>query len=191
MRVVVQEHLYTAHDLWTLSHLPEYDSRRLELSEGELIEMSPASGKHGTLASKLDRRIGIFVEEHQLGETTAAETGFILYKNPNGRDTVRAPDVGFISAARVPEGGLPEEGYIPVPPDLAVEVVSPNDDAEDLHLKIQQYLKAGTRLVWVFYPKSKSVAVHTPAGAHTIEIGGALDGGNVLPGFSLPLQDVF
>jgi Uma2 family endonuclease len=191
LRVVVQERSYTAHDLWTLSHLPEYDSRRLELSEGELIEMSPASGKHGTLASKLDRRIGVFVETHQLGVVTASGTGYILSNNSNGRDSVRAPDVGFLSAARVPEGGLPDEGYISVPPDLAVEVVSPNDDAEDLHLKIQQYLKAGTRLVWVFYPKSKSVAVHTPAGAHTVEIEGALDGGDVLPGFSLPLRDVF
>lgn len=189
--MVVQERFYTAQDLWTLSHLPEYDSRRLELSEGELIEMSPASGKHGVLGGNVLALMWNYVRQNDLGLITTAETGFILYKNPDGRDTVRAPDVGFINAARVPEGGLPEEGYIPVPPDLAVEVVSPSDDAEDLHLKIHQYLKAGTRLVWVFYPKSKSVAVHTPAGAHTVEIGGALDGGDVLPGFSLPLKDVF
>jgi len=186
----IREKLYSAEELWELSHAPENDARRFELSEGVLIEMSPAGGKHGTFASKLDRRVGNHIEDNNLGETTAAETGFLLFKNPNGKDIVRAPDVGFVAVARIPPGGLPD-GYVPFAPDLAIEVVSPNDDAEDLELKISQYLKYGTRQVWVFYPKLKRVVVHTPTGSYPIDVDGVLDGGDVLPGFTLVLKDLF
>src|SRR5687768_6041758 len=99
----IREKFYSADELWELSHAPENDMRRFELSEGVLIEMSPASLKHGTVALKLGRVVGDFVDEHDLGITTAAETGFILFKNPRGKDTVRAPDVGFVAKARLPE----------------------------------------------------------------------------------------
>ncbi len=188
--MVIRERFYTADDLWALSHLPEHDGKRFELSEGMLIEMSPAGGKHGDVAGMAFGFIWSHVTPRQLGRVTAAETGYILHHNPDGKDTVRAPDVGFISAARVPEGGLPD-GYIPFAPDLAVEVVSPNDEAEEIHQKVQEYLRYGTRLVWVFYPKSRSVAAHTPAGSHTVDVDGTLDGGDVLPGFSLKVSAVF
>lgn len=189
--MVVQERIYTAEDLWRLSHSPEYDEMRLELSEGELIVMSPASGKHGTITFDFGLFIGQHVRAHNLGIVTAAETGYILYKNPDpdGKDIVRAPDVGFIAAARLPEG-LPE-GYVPFAPDLAVEVVSPNDDADDLQLKIQQYLRYGTRLVWVAYPKSQTVVAHTPTQVKTFGVNDMLDGGDVLPGFTLAVKAVF
>ncbi|MBZ0290616.1 MAG: Uma2 family endonuclease, partial [Anaerolineae bacterium] len=146
---------------------------------------------HGGLASMLDRRIGNFVEEHDLGYTTTAEAGYVLFQNPDpeGNDTVFAPDVGFIAAERLPDG-LPD-GYVPFAPDLAVEVVSPNDKAADVQQKIATYLKYGTRLIWVFYPKTQSVVVHTRDGAKTYTIDDTLDGGEVLPGFRLPLRDVF
>jgi Uma2 family endonuclease len=185
-----QEKLYSAEELWELSHAPENDGLRLELSEGVLIEMSPAGGKHGTLTMKLGRLIGDHVESNHLGETTAAETGYILFKNPDGKDTVRAPDVGFIAAARIPETGLPD-GYVPFAPDLAVEVVSPNDDAETLEKKIGEYLKYGTKMVWVFYPNLKRAVVHTPSGSYPVGIDDTLDGGDVLPGFKLPMRDFF
>lgn len=188
--MVIRERFYTVDDLWELSHQIEYVDKRLELSEGMLIEMSPAGGKHGMLALRLGRLIGNYVEAHHLGETTAAETGYILGKRADGKDTVRAPDVGFISAARVPENGLPD-GYIPFAPDLAVEVVSPNDDAEDIHHKVNQFLKAGTRLVWVAYPKTQSVVVHTAQASHTLELDATLDGADVLPGFSLTVKAIF
>lgn len=185
----IREKFYSAEKLWELSHAPENDSRRFELSEGVLIEMSPAGLKHGTLALQLGRVVGDFVDENDLGITTAAETGFILFKNPDGKDTVRAPDVGFVSKARLGEE-LPD-GYAPFAPDLAIEVVSPNDDAEDLEQKISEYLKYGTRLVWVFYPKLKRVVVHTSSGSYPIDIDGTLDGGDILPGFKLELKDIF
>lgn len=187
--MVVREQLYTAQDLWEISHLPENADKRLELSEGVLIEMTPAGGQHGGIAFSFGLLVGPFVRNNNLGYLTAAETGYILYKNPNGRDTVRAPDVGFVAKARLPEG-LPE-GYIPFAPDLAVEVVSPNDDAGEVQQKVMEYLRYGTRLVWVFYPRTRSVVAHTQTQAVTIDSGGTLDGGDVLPGFQLPVQDIF
>lgn len=187
--MAVLERLYTAEDLWLLSHLPENADKRLELVEGVLIEMPPSGGLHGGTASKSDRRVGNFVEDHQLGYVTAAETGYILFKNPNGKDVVRAPDVGFVAAHRLPDG-LPEK-YIPFAPDLAIEVVSPNDSADDIRDRVADYLKYGTRLVWVLYPRSKSAAVHSPTGTYMLDSDGVLDGGDVLPGFKLPLKDVF
>jgi Uma2 family endonuclease len=161
----------------------------LELVEGVLIEMTPAGGEHGGLASEALRLIANNVRERKLGYTTAAETGYILFKNPNGKDTVRAPDVGFVAAHRLPKG-LPSS-YIPCAPDLAVEVVSPNDSAAEIHDKVSDYLRYGTRMVWVFYPTSKSGVAYTPDGAQVVDSDGTLDGGDVLPGFTLALKDIF
>jgi Uma2 family endonuclease len=188
--MVLKERLYTADDLWALSHSAEYDEMRLELREGELIVMPPAGIQHGGYASKMDRLIGNFSDQHNLGMTFAAETGFILFTDESGKDTVRAPDVGFVSAARLPEK-LPETGYAPFPPDLAVEVVSPNDSADDVQDKVRDYLRAGVRLIWVFYPRSKTVNVHSATGTTTVGIDGVLDGEDVLPGFTLRLGDFF
>ncbi len=188
--MTVLERVNTAEDLWAISHDPENDQRRFELSEGILVEMTPAGVQHGKYALKFGRRVGNFVEEHQLGETTAAETGYILFKNPTGKDTVRAPDVGFITSARVPKTGLPD-GYFLGAPDLAVEVISPNDEADDVQLRVTQFLKYGTRMVVLVYPKSQTVVVHTRTGSITLDINGEFDGGDVLPGFKLAVRDIF
>ena len=193
--MVIRENIHTAEELWELSHRPEYADLRLELSEGRLIVMSPAGWKHGSIALWLGRKVGDFVDDNRLGVTTAAETGFILYKNPDpkGKDTVRAPDVGFIAAERVPDDldDLPD-GYVPFAPDLAIEVISPNDDPKEIEQKIAEYLKYGTRLVWVFYSAKKEVKVYAPdQKTKTLKIGDTLDGGDVLPSFRLPVQDIF
>jgi Uma2 family endonuclease len=120
---------------------------------------------------------------------TAAETGYVLHRSDDGKDTVRAPDVGFVSKARLP-AGLPK-GYIPFAPDLAVEVVSPNDKAAEIQTKIGEYLRYGVRLIWVLYPDNQSIVVHTKEGARTLTVDDTLDGGDVLPGFSLPVRDLF
>ncbi len=188
----IPEQLYSADDLWRLSHSEVYVDKQLELSEGRLIIMSPAGWKHGGLASLLDRLVGTFVDLNDLGMTTGAETGYILHKStdPEIKDTVRAPDVGFIAKQRLPDV-LPESGYVPFAPDLAIEVISPNDDPEEVHQKVSEYLKYGTRMVWLFYPKAQSVGVYTPTSFQSIGRDGELDGGDVLPGFKLLLRDVF
>jgi Uma2 family endonuclease len=187
--MVAREQTYTAADLWALSQHRDYADMRLELIEGTLHIMTPAGGEHGGLALKIGARLYTFIEVHGLGYVTAAETGYILFQDARGRDTVRAPDVGFVAAARLPDG-LPQQ-YIPFAPDLAVEVVSPNDAADDVHHKVQDFLRAGTRLLWVVYPRTRTADVHTSQGAHTLTSADTLDGGEVLPGFSLPLRDLF
>jgi hypothetical protein len=120
--MVTREKLYTAHDLWEISH--DDDERRYELVEGVIYDMPPAGGLHGNIAMILGWHIAGFVMQNDLGFVTAAETGFSL---TGDNLNVLAPDVGFISKNRL--ATLPE-GYIPLAPDLAVEVVSPNDKAD-------------------------------------------------------------
>lgn len=177
--MALEQKLYTPDDLWELSGQGRY-----ELVEGMLIEMSPTGWLHGEVAGEIFGLLREFVKKHKLGRVTAAETGFTLAPN-----TVRAPDVGFIAAARVPEK-LPVK-FVPFAPELAVEVVSPSDKAADIHDKVLDYLHAGTRLVWVLYPSSKSVAVHTPNGSSLLDGNETLDGSDVLPGFSINVAQIF
>ncbi len=187
--MLTAEKLYSVDAFWSLTHHPDHAGKRLELIEGVVVEMAPAGLKHGTIALRLGRMIGDYVDAHQLGVTTAAETGYILGKNVEGRDTVRAPDVGFIAADKL-QADLPD-GFAPFAPDLAVEVVSPGDSASDIHERVSDFLRYGTQIVWVVYPKTKSIVVHTVTNAQTLEADDTLDGGDVLPGFSLPLKDIF
>jgi Uma2 family endonuclease len=188
--MAVQQKFYTADDLWELSHQPEYADKRLELVQGVIVEMAATGGEHGGLALEIGALIRNHVKAHSLGYYTGAESAYILWKDPQGvKDTVRAADVAFVRGERLPNG-LPR-GYIPLAPDLAVEVVSPSDSATDIHEKVQDYLRYGTRLVWFFYPGDRTAVVHTPDASHIIEADGTLDGGDVLPGFSVKLSDVY
>lgn len=175
--------LMTADDLWRLQD----SEQRYELVEGELIEVTPPGGVHGRIARRLSARLGDYADLHGLGETLV-ETGFCLERRP---DTVRGPDVSFLSAEQVPAGGLPE-GFIEGAPDLAVEIVSPNDSAAYLEEKVQDYLSHGTHLVWVIYPQTRTVIVHRPDGsAQMLGVDDELSGEDVVPGFTLQIGDLF
>jgi Uma2 family endonuclease len=187
--MTVQEKFYSAEAFRELCNLPEYEGARLELSEGELVEMPPAGGKHGGYVFQIGLPVGMHVNQHKLGYVTAAETGYILHINPDGKDTVRAPDLGFIRAERLPNG-LPA-GHIPLAPDFAVEVVSPTDRASEVEKKVAQYLQYGVRLLWIVYPDTKTVVVYTPNGTQRVGIDGTLDGGDVLPGLEIRMRDIF
>jgi Uma2 family endonuclease len=186
---LLAEQVYTAADLWSLSHSPEYDNRVLELSAGSLIVMSLVGWKHGVLASSLTRLISAYVKHHQLGQTTAAGTGFILHQSPDG-DTVRAPDVGFIAQARF-DTLQSETGFVPFAPDLAVEVISPSENSASVHQKVTEYLKYGTHMVWLVYPDPHIIAVYTPGTFHSLTVDDQLTGGEVLPGFSVLIREIF
>ncbi len=150
--------------------------------------MSPAGSIHGTLALRLGAAIQVFAEGNDLGYTFAAETGFLLETSP---DTVRAPDASFVRTERLPAGGLPQ-AYFPGAPDLAVEVVSPNDRASDVQEKVQDWLRHGTLLVWVVEPASQTVIVYRADGSATVlQKGDVVDGEDVLPGFSYSLNRLF
>ncbi len=178
-----------SHSLMTAEQLLDQSFRlgRCELIRGELVMMSPAGGYHGSLASELAFHIDVHVRQHKLGKVFAAETGFVLERNP---DTVRAPDIAFIAADRVAEARTPK--YIPIPPDLAVEVNSPNDRAGEVAEKVNWWLRCGTRAVWVVDPHSKTVTTYCPDGsARVFHHEQTLDGGAVLPGFTLALDQFF
>jgi Uma2 family endonuclease len=174
----------TAEELFCL---PD-DGFRYELVAGELIQRTPSGAQHGDFSSFMAHRLRAFVDPRGLGRVSGAETGFILRRDP---DTVRAPDAAFIRKERVPPGGPPKT-FWPFAPDLAVEVVSPNDPASPLLRKVRDYLRAGTRLVWVIDPDVRTVTVYkSPRVARVLEIGDVLTGEPVLPGFRLPLAELF
>ena len=170
-----------------LLKLPD-DGKRRELVGGELKEMTPAGARHGGVAAKLTSRLDRHVEDNRLGMVLAAETGFRISRDP---DTVRAPDVSFVVRERVPPDG-PPEGYWNLAPDLAAEVVSPNDTAAEVQSKVQMWLETGVRLVWVVYPDTRSIVVHnSPKEAVTLTAPDILTGGDVAPGFECPVAEVF
>jgi len=168
---------------------PEYADRIVELVEGEIIEMPKPSGLHGQITFLLSLKIGNYVVDNGLGIVTAADTGFILERNPEGGDTVRGLDIAFLSSSKVP-AVLPDH-LVELAPDLAVEVISPSNEAADIRLKIRQLLDAGTALVWIVYPDLRIVDIHTQDGATTLNAADNLSGGDVLPGFEIPVREIF
>ena len=187
--MAVQEKLYTVEDLWEFAHQPENNELRMELVEGVIYTMPPAGGEHGEIGANLLIEIGTHIRQNQLGHVTTAETGYILFTNESGKPTVRAPDVGYISYARMPDRLPPT--YIVLPPDLAVEVVSPNDGAEDIESKINHYLRAGVRMVVFVYPATRTVNVYRGTSVLRLSGDDVIDFGDVLPGFSLKVSEIF
>ena len=158
--------------------LPENDDKLFELIEGEIIEMTSNSFS-SMLAMLFGAFITTYVLQHNLGYVTGADGGYLV-----GNERY-LPDVGFISTARHP--GI----YIPLAPDLAVEVVSPSDSERQLMTKVGNYLAAGTT-VWVAYPDDQQVAVFAPnQPVKHYDRTGVIDGGNVLPDFKLALTEIF
>ena len=172
----------TADELLHLN-LPD---KRTELVRGVLVVREPAGYRHGEVAMNLATAVHTFVRAHRLGSVLAAETGFKLFSNP---DTVRAPDVAFIRADRVPSP--PPRGFPAMAPDLAVEVLSPDDRPGEVLKKVADWMNAGVLLVWVVDPVRHVARVYRRDGKESqLTARDALDGENVLPGLSIPLADV-
>jgi Uma2 family endonuclease len=161
---------------------------RYDLIRGELIEMSPAGGRHGRVAIRIGRFLDEFVDRNSLGACFGAETGFVLAEGP---DTVLGPDAAFVRAASMPPEDE-QDGYLRLAPDLAVEVISPSDRAGQVSENVAEYLEAGVRLLWVIEPRQRTVTVYTPnQNARVLREGDILDGGDVLPGFSVAVAELF
>lgn len=176
--------LMTAEDLLALPR----GQFRYELIDGELKKMSPTGHNHGRIAMRLSVALGLYVQERDLGEVYAAETGFKLRSNP---DHVRSPDLSFITAQRVAEVG-DTKGYWPGAPDLAVEVLSPNDVVSEVEQKVGEWLEAGTSLVWVVSAKMRTVTVYkSRTDIKTLTEKDTLDAGSVIPGFQYPIAKLF
>lgn len=161
---------------------------RHELVRGELRRMSPAGFPHGVVSARIAKRLANVADERRLGLVCGAETGFLLAHSP---DTVLAPDVAFVTAARVRLAD-PVRGYYPGPPDLAVEVVSPSDSANAVREKTQAWLDHGTRMVWIADPVAATVTIHR-AGTAPIVLSAAdeLRGDEVVPGFAIRVGELF
>lgn len=172
----------TADDL---AHL-EHPGMQTELVRGRLVEREPPGSAHGAVAANLAYFLSDFVRKHQLGIVFSQDTGFKIEANP---DTVRAPDVAFLSRER--RSAIPGRGYAAVAPDLLAEILSPDDRPADVMAKVSDWLAAGTRLVWVIDPARSQATVYRSNGTQSlIAAGGALVGEAILPGFSCPLAQV-
>lgn len=167
--------------------LPD-DECRAELFRGRLVRGPPAGMDHGRLANRIAFLLTGFVDRETLGEVFTADTGFVLFQNP---PTVRAPDIAFVSRDRLPS---PKEsiGFGRLAPDLAVEIVSPSNTAIEILEKVEDYLEAGTRLVWVVEPRRRSITVYRSRSEIQLLKGDdTLEGFDVLLGFTLRVAGLF
>ncbi len=176
--------LFSAEDLL---HLPA-NGRRMELVKGKIYEMAPAGGRHGRAAIVTGSLLEWHTKAAGLGMVFGAETGFRLARDP---DTVRAPDVSFVSADRLSAEELPD-GFLELAPDLVVEVVSPNDRPSEVREKVAEWLEAGTRMVIALYPRMRTAVVHRPSQEPvTLSKQDTLTGDDVVTGFSVRVGELF
>lgn len=181
--MATQIHTMTADELLAMPN----DGIRRELVQGEIREMTPAGRKHGRIAINVSTPLDQHVRANALGEVYAAETGFRLSRDP---DTVRAPDVSFVRRVRL--GGGDEAAFFEGAPDLAVEVTSPSDRYSAVLEKVWDYVDAGTSLVVVVDPPQRSITVYrSRTDVAVLTEDDVLDGGDVVPGWRLPVRDVF
>ena len=165
--------------------LPD-NGMRNELSEGELIEMPPPKHLHSQAAHAFLFRLYEAAKQYTQF-SVRSEAAYLLSRNP---PTVRASDVSVLRTERV--AGTPADGYIPGAPELAIEVISPSDTAEDLMHKIQQYLEAGATTVWAAYPKDGTIQVYRRGEpALTLGPGDRLEEPTLLPGWSAQVSEFF
>lgn len=188
MTTPVAERLITAEEFAGLPTPP--GGGKMELLRGRVVTMPPVGPDHGERAVRLGASMVRFADEHAAGKVRA-ETGYWLAGNP---DHVCAPDVSFVLAERLAAEQI-LHGAVTQPPDLAVEITSPGDRDRDVQEKVDDYLAAGVKRVWVVRPELKTVAVHRPGGdAHTYGIDdtlGSEDATFPVAGFALPLADLF
>ena len=185
----VLERRYDIEDLWQM-FCDSNDDKRYELIEGELIEMPSPGEEHGYLTIWLGMFLALYVSEHQLGRVTA-DSGFY---SEDDQYTLLSPDVAFRRLD--PDAEPASRKWVPVMPDLAVEIKSPSNTMAELHRKAAIYLQHGAQLVWIVMPDAKSVEVYRldadgDMQSEVIGRQGALSGEDVLPGFRLELANLF
>ena len=176
------EKLYNAEELQQ-----NFGHERYELIRGELRLMPNNNAEHGNKTEKLAARVTVYVEDNNLGETFAAETRFVIAQNP---DTVLAPDFAFVARERLP--AVIPSAYLRLAPDIVLETRSTNDTRREVAFKIAQWLNAGVRIVWTLDPIARTLTVHRAnVNPRILTIADTLDGEDVLPGFTYPVQRLF
>ena len=185
--MVIKARLYSVDDVWQMAG----ENHHYELIEGALFEMSPAGGLHGELAVLIGHYILIFAQAQGLLGKVTAEAG---YHPPDNRHILLAPDVAFVSRARAPQP-FPAT-FVPVMPDLAVEIQSPTDTLRQVRRKAAIYLRHGTKLVWIVLPDERGIDICRAVDGSRLDIefvgrDGTLSGEQVLPGFELQVSRLF
>ncbi|MHC5540767.1 Uma2 family endonuclease [Singulisphaera rosea] len=165
------------------------DGKHYELVEGHILERN-VSALSSIVTARLTSRLDQFCEAHQLGWIIGSECGYRCFPEEPGK--MRRADVSFVRLDRLPEAQL-SEGYLHLAPDLAAEVVSPNDLLYEVDRKIDDYLAAGVRLIWVVNPEQRTVRVQRNGNAllSLLRENDELDGEDVLPGFRCRVGDLF
>ena len=175
--------LFTVEDLEAMA-----EDERFELIQGELVPLSPIGRPHGTLLFNVGSPLFAHVEENRLGNVYGGEIGVILHRDP---DTVLAPDIAFVRGEPIPLENE-EEGYIPFAPDLVIEIASPSDSRPALRRNVARYHEAGVPNVWLVEYRSRTVSKFPLGGTEQVLTeADVLGGGDVVPGFRLPVADIF
>lgn len=175
------ERLYTADDLLAMEGETGY-----ELVDGKLVELD-LGYESQIVIIRLGRYIQAYLDTNPIGDA-GAEVGLAIFGSPR---RLRRPDLAFTRRDRLPDGKIPT-GHLTVAPDLVVEVVSTHDVAQELEIKVNEYLAAGVRLVWIVYPSSRTVIVRRPdSSALALTPNAELTGEDVLPGFAVTVGDLF
>lgn len=179
--------IFTAEDLL---HLPDSpDGRRYELVEGKLYEMPPPGQRHGRVTLRAGMLLETYAQQHQLGRVIAGDPGFLLGRDP---DTVRAPDVAFVSYQRLPADREFPLQYNDIVPEIAIEVVSPSDTERYIREKAQSWLQSGVREVWAVDPATRQLTVYRPGqDSLVLQEGDTLADSTPLPGFTCFVADFF
>lgn len=173
--------------LWTAEELAELpdDDFRYALIRGELYRMPPTKPRHGRVVHTAGRLIGNFVADRDLG-IIYDQSGFLFERDP---DTVLGPDLSFVQSAHVPAD---EDVFPLLAPDLVVEVISPSQTGPSIEVKVAIYLAAGVRLVWAIDSARRTVHVRRADGTELLlSVEDVIDGEDVLPGFRLPVAQLF
>ena len=183
MVAVASRNLMTAREFECLQD----NGRHYELIKGELSEMVPPGGIHGSITCDFTIYTGFFIVSQNLGQCFAAETGFLIERNP---DTVFAPDWAFITKERLP--AIIPEGYISIIPDIVLETRSPSDTKRKVAEKVARWLEAGVKIVWELNPTTKELTVYSQnSEPKVLRTEDTLTGGEILPDFSLLLSKIF
>jgi Uma2 family endonuclease len=188
LEMLKQEQLYVVEEFEHLADAPENADRLLELINGEIVEKVPTE-EHGVIALNIATPIKVFLQKNKLGRVGVE----IRHRRPGDQYNARQPDVSFRSDTTSP---VVTRGSVLQMPDLAIEIRSPDQAPRELREKAAYYLRNGSRLVWLVYPQTKTVEVSTldtngSLNFKTLTVDETLDGAEVLPGFTLPVREIF
>ncbi len=187
--VPTQERYISADEFLEIANSPLYANCLVELIEGEIVTVPFTNRQHSEILSLVTAKMVDFVYSNKLGRVYSGDGGFLLERSVIGKDTLRGIDIAYMSAANAPDPNVPS--VIEGSPDLAIEIVSPSNAVEDIELKVNQLFRAGTRVIWIVIPGSRSVHVRTADSSSVLRESDTLTGGDILPGFEVKVADIF